>query len=170
LREAAGKIDLTHIENDQLTMGVEQQLLLREKGKLSSLVFLITIKGQSKHARNFMNELRPPFMLRNLTVRRDLVEAEPSRVVNDFTPNPFGDSGEDFTPSKKESLPIVKDVNSEFSFLIEYITEINNGVEQLFTSKSVWEKGDPEVLEQFFTTSGNTDKIDEAKLLITNGE
>ena len=170
LREAAGKIDLTHIENDQLTMGVEQQLLLREKGKLSSLVFLITIKGQSKHARNFMNELRPPFMLRNLTVRRDLVEAEPSRVVNDFTPNPFGGSGEDFAPPKKESLPIVKDVNSEFSFLIEYITEINNGVEQLFTSKSIWEKGDPEVLEQFFTTSGNTDKIEEAKLLITNGE
>lgn len=170
LREAAGKIDLTHIENDQLTIGVEQQLLLREEGKLSSLVFLITIKGQSKHARNFMNKLRPPFMLRNLTVRRDLVEAEPSRVVNDFTPNPFGESGEDFTPSKKESFPIVKDVNSEFSFLIEYITEINNGVEQLFTNNSIWEKGDPEVLEQFFSISGNTDKIEEAKLLIRNSE
>lgn len=170
LREAAGKIDLTHIENDELTIGVEKQLLLREEGKLSSLVFLITIKGQSRHARNFMNKLRPPFMLRNLTVRRDLVEAEPSRVVNDFTPNPFGDSGEDFTPPKKESLPIVKDVNSEFSFLIEYITEINNGVEQLFTNKSIWEKGDPEVLEQFFTISGNTDKIEEAKLLIRNSE
>ena len=99
-----------------------------------------------------------------------MVEEETSRVVDDFTPNPFGDSGEDFTLAKKESLPIVKDVNSEFSFLIEYITEINNGVEKLFTNKSIWEKGDPEVLEQFFTNSGNTDKIDEAKLLITNGE
>ncbi len=170
LREVAGKIDLTHIENDQLTMGAEQQLLLREKGKLSSLIFLITIKGQSKHARNFMNQLRPPFMLRNLTVKRDLVQAEPSRMVNDFTPNPFGGSDEDFAPSKKESLPIVKDVNSEFSFLIEYITEVNNGVEQLFNNKSIWEKGDQEILEQFFTTSGNSDKIEAAKLLITKSE
>ena len=67
-------------------------------------------------------------------------------------------------------MPIVKDVNSEFSFLIEYITDINNGIEEIFSDELLLSKSNPDTIAQFLTDSGNADKLEAIKSLITSGE
>ena len=170
LRESAGTVDQSHIEDDQLVVGSETQLLLREKNLFNSLVFKIKLVGQSKHARKFINQLRPPFMLRNFSVKRDLLEIQTERTQQDFIPNPFAGEPDQPAQTKKETLPIVKDVNSEFSFLIEYITDINNGIEEIFSDELLRSKPNPDTIAQFLTDSGNADKLEAIKSLITSGE
>ena len=83
----------------------------------------------------------------------------------DFAPNPFGDSV-DPLPEKKVPLPIVKDVNSEFSFLIEYVTSIRIDVESIGPEIKEWGEFDEELLSEFLTASGNSEKIEEIISLI----
>jgi hypothetical protein len=170
LREYAGEVDLKYIKNDQLILGTEQQLLLRTKGKIDSLVFKVSIKGQSMHARTFINQLRPPFMLRNISVRRDILIEEPPQEDLNFIPNPFGNSGDQTPIPKSKSSPIVKDVNSEFIFLIEYVTKVSNNFAILFENKSIWENAEEDYLVEFLTNSGNSDIIEDAKSKIFSSE
>ena len=170
LREYAGEVDLKYIKNDQLNLSTEQQLLLRTKGKIESLVFKVSIKGQSIHARTFINQLRPPFMLRNISVKRDiLIEETPQEDLN-FIPNPFGNSGDQTPIPKSKSSPIVKDVNSEFIFLIEYVTKVSNNFDILFENKTIWENAEEDYLVEFLTDSGNSDIIEDAKSKIFSSE
>ena len=169
-REYAGSVDQKYIENDQLNIGSDKTFLLRDHTNVKSLAFRVTLKGQSSHARKFINQLRPPFMLRKIDVKRELPENVPLKVVDDFIPNPFGDPGVTQPKPTQESLPIVKDVNSEFSFLIEYITSAQRDIELLFAKKDLWKNGNAEILEMFLTESGNSSQIGKIESLIVAGE
>jgi len=168
LREPAGIIDRTHIGKDEIKLGKQESMLLREDLKIESLVFHIKLKSQSSHARIFINQLRPPFMLRDFFVEREIEELKTKSQPMDFTPNPFGGSVLDETPSKP--VPIVKDVDSEFSFLIEYITDISNDIKSLHQRKPLWENADQEIYEKFLTESGNAEFIDEAMNILSKSE
>ena len=163
LRESAGEIDRKHIKEDQLNLGVQQKLLLRSKGKIESLVFKVSIRGQSSHARTFINQLRPPFMLRNLAVKREIIMEQEIEKDLDFIPNPFGSPEEEKIVSQNKAKPIVRDASSEFVFLIEYITEISNDFQSLLENKFIWENADEALLSEFLTTSGNTEFLEDAK-------
>ena len=119
---------------------------------MDTFVFRITLNGQTKHARSFINKLRSPFLLRNFSVERDILENAIEEQKLDFAPNPFGDSV-DPLPEKKVPLPIVKDVNSEFSFLIEYVTSIRIDVESIGPEIKEWGEFDEELLSEFLTAS-----------------
>jgi len=163
LRESAGEIDRKHIKEDQLNLGEQQKLLLRSKGKIESLVFKVSIRGQSSHARTFINQLRPPFMLRNLAVKREIIMEQEIEKDLDFIPNPFGSPEEEKIVSQNKAKPIVRDASSEFVFLIEYITEISNDFQSLLENKFIWENADEALLSEFLTTSGNTEFLEDAK-------
>ena len=163
LRESAGSVDIKHIKNDQLNLGSERHLLLQSMGKIESLVFEISIKGQSSHARRFINQLRAPYMLRDISVKREIVLEEKIQEDLNFIPNPFGNTSDKISLPKNKISPIVKDVNSEFIFLIEYITEISNDFSILFNNKLIWENAEKDLLVEFLTKSGNAEIIEEAK-------
>lgn len=170
LREPAGAIDLKHVGDSRIVLGPEKILLLRDANRISSLVFQLSIKGQSVHARTFINQLKPPFMLRNLSVKRELAEPVPAPPQQEFIPNPFGPSSSAPQPEKSEALPVVKEVYSEFTFLIEYVTQVNFGIENLLEDENFWQNADAEILEEFLTASGNTERVDEAKKMISDGK
>ena len=170
LRESAGQIDTKHIGKDLLVLGAEEHLLLGCDNTIESLVFMVTLRGMSSHARNFVNQLRPPFMLRNMSVERQTLETPKEEPVIDFTPNPFGSVAQDLPVAKMASQPIVKDVNSKFYFLLEYITGISNELDVLFENSHTWENADEDLLNEFLTVSGNSALIEEAKSKIFSSE
>ena len=72
--------------------------------------------------------------------------------------------------AKMASQPIVKDVNSKFYFLLEYITGISNELDVLFENSHTWENADEDLLNEFLTVSGNSALIEEAKSKIFSSE
>lgn len=168
LRESAGKIDSTHIGKDEIKLGTQESMLLRQDSKIKSLIFNIRLKAQSAHARIFINQLRPPFMLRDFFVERKIEELKIKPPTIDFTPNPFG--GPVTNPVASKPVPIVNDVDSEFSFLIEYITEISNDLKSLHQQDALWEEANKEIYSEFLKKSGNADFIDEAMEILSDSE
>ena len=163
LRESAGEVDRKHIKEDLLSLGAQRKLLLRSGGGIESLAFKVSINGQSSHARTFINQLKPPFMLRNFTVKREIKMEQEVEKNLDFVPNPFGGTVEEQSVPQSQTKPIVRDTSSEFVFLIEYITEISNDLQALFENQSIWENADEVVLSEFLTSSGNSEILEEAK-------
>ena len=54
-----------------------------------------------------------------------------------------------------DSLPIVTDVISEFTVLIEYVTSGKKGLESLLNNEFLIERGDYEIFEKFLKNAGN---------------
>jgi hypothetical protein len=137
---------------------------------IESLAFKVSINGQSSHARKFINQLKPPFMLRNFTVKREIKMEQEIEENLDFIPNPFGGTIEEQSVPQSQTKPIVRDTSSEFVFLIEYITKISNDLQALFENKSIWKNADEVVLSEFLTTSGNSEILEDAKSKILLSE
>ena len=152
-REPVGEVDAQHIENDQLIVPNLERKVVRFKGGIESFVFLIKFKSHTSHARSFINQLRPPFLVRDLVV---------SRVSNDnaLTPNqsrnsPFRDS----SVKVGVQLPIVQNVESQFTILIEYITKINRDIKPISDISYQNLQSNYQVLKTFLELSGNNQHI-----------
>lgn len=121
-REAAGEEDRKFI-GETLYLNSSQCYLLRDSKLVDSFVFEISFTGKTKDCRTFINQLRPPYCLRSLRVeRQDLEDSEKQQFS----------MGVDDASIKSDILPIIRDITSIFTLVIEYIhgakTNVQNEV------------------------------------------
>ncbi len=157
-REPVGKEDKQHIAGDLLAIPNLETKLVRFGEEVKSFAFLLKFKSHTSHARSFVNQLRPPFLLRDIEVSRideGVLNSTPA-IQN----SPFGNPG---LPNVNEPLPIVKNVESTFTFLVEYIYEVNRDLENFLAQELNNKKVNNETLKEFLQQSGNT-KL-EAKII-----
>ena len=155
LREPVGKEDSQHIATDKLTYTNLPSKLVRFGDGIKSFAFLIKFKGHTSHARSFINQLIPPFLLRDLVVSRSLEGIQ--ERTNSAPSSPFSNNIN--IENTKTPLPIVQNVESTFTLLIEYIYEVNRDFEPSLTkllNNEKKDKGSEEVLKILLEFSGNT--------------
>ena len=115
-RESAGKTDSIHIGNDLIT-NYPPDSLLRYDNFGQSLLFEFTFIGKTENCRSFVNQLRPPYSLRLVEVKRH----EEQLISTDdylFSPN----------TQHSEILPIIRDISSTFVIHIEYVYEVDSNI------------------------------------------
>ena len=168
-REPVGKTDQKHIASDKINLDDKSGFLLRDNLELQSLVFEIKFRSHTSHARSFVNQLRPPFLIRNFRVERLLEDSQPSSFQGGAGITPFGDDSEG-EPSAKKLLPIVTDVKSDFTILIEYLTSPRKGISLLNLTGLLKEDSNREIYAKFLTDSGNGELIKEVQDSLLNHE
>ena len=152
LRESVGNEDAKHIAGDSLNISNLERKLVRFKDGVKSFAFLIEFKCHTSHARSFINQLRPPFLLRDLKVEREIE----SKSISSLAPlqnNPFGEGS---VSIDDKPLPIVQNVESTFTFLLEYPYEVNRDLESYLINLLENEDVDSETLSKFLEESGNS--------------
>jgi hypothetical protein len=149
-RESVGSTDEKNIAQDQLDLAGRDDSLLRSSLSLTSMSFELCLIGHTPHARTFLNSLSPPYFLRDLIVVREDAGGSTgfsSGTGIDFAPaNPVADDSE---------LPIVQDVRSKFTFLIEYVTSVNRNPDEFFRRVVRKENYNEEMLGEFLVKSGH---------------
>ena len=127
LRESVGKEDSQHIASDILPAMQTRNKLIRFNEGIKSFAFLIKFKSHTSNARSFINKLRPPFLLRDLRVNRsdNALVSTPRQAE----PNPFTNE----VQANQQPLPIVQNVESVFTLLVEYIYEVDRDFETFIT-------------------------------------
>lgn len=168
-REAVGPTDKKHIGADRIILDGKTNFLLRSKLDLNSIVLELKFRSHTSHARSFINQLRPPFLVRNFKVERLLDDTEFTSFQDGGGIEAFGDQGGDESSAKK-LLPIVTDVKSDFTILIEYLTSSREGLSVLHQKESFWENANMETYVKFLTDSGNSALIKEAEQLHSENE
>jgi hypothetical protein len=151
LREPVGPIDDNNIGDDKLALAEFKSKLLKPHRLVDSMCFEITFVGITSHARTFMNQLSPPYLLRDFVADRDTTNI--SSVSYPGIPSIISPD-----PVKKESseLPIVQDVRSKFSFLIEYVTDVDRDHDKFFKSTMNDDSIDIDVMKDFLEKSGHS--------------
>mgnify|MGYP001282017735 CR=1 FL=1 len=160
-REAVGLTDEKHIASDKINLDDKNNLLLRNNVEINSFVFGFKFRSHTSHARSFVNQLRPPFLIRNFKVERLLEDSQVS-FEGGTSVGPFGGEGDDEISAKK-LLPVVTDVKSDFTILIEYLISSRKGMSALHQKGSLWEDASLETYVKFLTDSGNEELIKEAQ-------
>jgi len=164
LRESVGKEDSQHIGNDLLSTQNIRDKLVRFEGGIKTFAFQIKFKSHTSHARSFINQLIPPFLLRDLIVNR----SEESTFSNSgqSAPNPFSAEKE----VREQSLPIVQNVESTFTLLVEYVYQIDRDFELFMANALKGGKVDKATLAKFLESSGNSKIRSKIEKKITNRE
>ena len=155
LREPVGLIDDSNIGDDNLVLEEFNSKLLKPHRIADSMCFEITFVGITSHARTFMNQLSPPFLLRDFVADRDTTNN--SSVSFPVIPSLNTPDPDQIDNSKS---PIVKDVRSKYSFLIEYVTEVDRDHDKFFKSTMNDESIDIEVIKDFLEKSGHSTMIE----------
>lgn len=168
-REPVGTTDQKHIASDKINLDDKSGFLLRGNLELQSFVFELKFRSHTSHARSFVNQLRPPFLIRNFRVERLLEDSQPSSFKGGAGISPFGDESEG-EPSAKKLLPVVTDVKSDFTILIEYLISPRKGISALNLIGLLKEGSDSETYVKFLTDSGNGELIKEAQDLLLKHE
>ena len=155
LREPVGLIDDSNIGQDKLVLEEFYSKLLKPHRIVDSMCFEITFVGITSHARTFMNQLSPPFLLRDFVADRDTTNN--SSVSFPVVPSL---NSPDLNQLDNSKSPIVKDVRSKYSFLIEYVTEVDRDHDKFFKSTMNDGSIDIEVIKDFLEKSGHSTMIE----------
>ncbi len=149
-RESVGKEDSQHIASDILPALKTKNKLIRFNDGIKSFAFLIKFKSHTSHARSFINQLRPPFLLRDLIISRS--ENASTATTGITEPNRFTNEAQ----IKQQPLPIVQNVDSVFTLLIEYVYEVDRDFETFITGFLEKEKINEETISKILELSGNS--------------
>ena len=109
-REPAGEEDKKFI-GETLYANTSQCYLLRDSKLVDSYVFELSFTGKTKNCRTFINQLRPPYCLRSLRVQRQDLEDSDKQQISMSTQE---------TSMRSEILPIIRDITSVFTLVVEY--------------------------------------------------
>ena len=155
LRESVGPIDERNIGADKLDLSQYNSKLLKSHKILNSMCFEITFIGKTYNARTFMNQLSPPYLLRNFVANRDTSDS--SSV---FLPSGAGFPLQNSAIDENTEVPIVQDVKSRYVFLVEYVTELERNHERFFKNTINRDTVDIESLKSFLEKSGHSKMVD----------
>ena len=165
-RENAGQIDNGNIGVDKLRVNDITPFLLRQNKGISSYVFEIVLQCQTYSVRKFLNLLRPPFMIRKLSLT-------PFEESDGFSSSGFVENPNPFTtePSaaiggtSDQFLPIVSQVDSRVTILVEYVTNIDKSISILHRTSSIWSGANPNTYIDWLKKSGNVELVGVAQKL-----
>ena len=165
-RENAGQIDNGNIGVDKLRVNDVTPFLLRQNKGISSYAFEIVLQCQTYSVRKFLNLLRPPFMIRKLSLT-------PFEESDGFSSSGFVENPNPFStePSAAQGgasdqfLPIVSQVDSRVTILVEYVTNIDKSISILHRSKNIWSGANPDTYIDWLKKSGNVELVDVAQKL-----
>ena len=165
-REPVGAEDSQHISEDKLSVTRLDSKLIRSNLPVSSFAFTISFKSHTSHARTFINQLRPPFLIRDLKVERPV---SPNLTNStSLTASPFSEEQEE----TEKQLPIVNDVESTFFLLIEYVYKIDRDFETFILEnfKGMGSDLDQDVLTTLFESSGHSKSLSKLQKVLKKRE
>ena len=122
-RESVGEIDQKFIGDSKIDL--TDVILLGHNENISTLAFSIVLRGNTNHARNFVNQLRPPYCLRKFTAFRNISKQKSDSLDS------FVLSTEKST--EKDILPIINDIESKFSLIIEYVYDVDYDIDTIIS-------------------------------------
>ena len=155
LRESVGPIDERNIGVDKLDLSQYSKKLLKPHKIVNSMCFEITFVGKTSNARTFMNQLTPPYLLRNFVADRDT-----SNNSSSLLPGVPGFPPPNSALDENTEVPIVQDVKSKYVFLVEYVTELERNHEKFFKDTLNRDSVDLESLKIFLQKSGHSKMVD----------
>ena len=148
-RESVGKVDSQHIADDKISDPNYEHKLVRYGDKIKSYAFSVSFQSHTSHARSFINQLRSPFLVRDFKVTRSSGLDDLINTVDETSP--FGEK----TVQTSKQLPIVKDVESRFTLLIEYVYEIDRDFQDFVIEQFSELDVDEDILNLFLEETGN---------------
>tara|TARA_Y100000588_G_scaffold394032_1_gene512433 strand:+ start:1700 stop:2914 length:1215 start_codon:yes stop_codon:yes gene_type:complete len=118
-REAVGNVDKKLITNG-LDVESLEKILAKRSGKIDTYAFKVDFLARTGALRTFLNSLKYPFLIRDVSVVRAENSSSPFAVTNASSNSlPFG-SPQDNINGEPSPLPIIDDVGSHFSVVVEY--------------------------------------------------
>ena len=165
-RENAGQIDNGNIGVDKLRANDIAPFLLRQNQGISSYAFEIVLQCQTYSVRKFLNLLRPPFMIRKLSLTPFEESDGFSNTGFAENPNPFStEPSAAIGGTSDQFLPIVSQVDSRATILVEYVTNIDKSISILHQTKNIWTGANPNIYIDWLKKSGNADLVEVAQKL-----
>lgn len=159
-RENVGDIDKANIGLDLIDLSGLETILLRQVDGVESYVFRITVKIQTFSLRKFINKLRPPFLLREVSISPvEDTATSSSSADNSFELDPFNTD-----PVKEEKfIPIVSKVDSKVDIVVEYIVDADRNLKNIYENLKSSSDSHSEICIQWLEKSGNKILADKAK-------
>jgi hypothetical protein len=102
-----------------------------------------------------MNQLTPPYLLRDFVASRDT-----SNNSSSLLPGGTGFSSPNSAVDVNTEVPIVQEVKSKYVFLVEYVTELERNHENFFKETLNRDSVDLESLKSFLQKSGHSKMVD----------
>jgi hypothetical protein len=130
-REPVGDVDRQRIADEALNVGSLANVLAKREGSLETYAFEVNFLARTSVLRTFLNSLQYPFLVRDISVRRlENSSSGFSATNNSGSNSPFGPNSDNIAVNSK-SLPIIKDVGSRFSILVEYVLVVHADLDLL---------------------------------------
>ena len=130
-REVVGEVDRQRITNEILDVDSHAEILAKREGKIETYAFKVDFLARTGALRTFLNSLQHPFLVRDVSVvRAENSSASFSTTNGSGISSPFGLTPEN-TKGNPTPLPIIDDVGSRFSVLVEYVLVVYPNLELL---------------------------------------
>lgn len=130
-REPVGDVDRQRIADEALNVDSLANVLAKREGSIETYAFEVHFLARTSALRTFLNSLQYPFLVRDISVRRLENSSSGFTATNNSSSNgPFGPNSANIAENSK-SLPIIKDVGSRFSILVEYVLVVHADMDLL---------------------------------------
>ncbi len=130
-REIVGDVDRQRIADEALNVDSLANVLAKREGSIRTYAFEVSFLARTRTLRTFLNSLQYPFLVRDISIRRLENSSSDFTTTNDSgSINPFGSSSET-TAEDSKALPIIKDVGSQFSIIVEYVLAVHADLDLL---------------------------------------
>ena len=130
-REPVGDVDRQRIAEEALNVDSLANVLAKREGSIETYAFEVSFLARTSALRTFLNSLQYPFLVRDISVRRLENSSSGFSATNNSDPNsPFGPNSDNIAVNSK-TLPIIKDVGSRFSILVEYVLVVHADLDLL---------------------------------------
>ena len=130
-REVVGDVDKERATNEILAIDSHAKILAKREGKIETYAFKVDFLARTTALRTFLNSLQYPFLVRDVSVDRAENSSSSFTTTNiPSTPSPFGLNPEN-AQGNPTLLPIIDDVGSRFSVLVEYVLAVYPGLDLL---------------------------------------
>ena len=130
-REPVGDVDRQRIAEEALNVDSLANVLAKREGSIETYAFEVSFLARTSALRTFLNSLQYPFLVRDISVRRLENSSSGFSATNNSGPNsPFGPNSDNIAVNSK-TLPIIKDVGSRFSILVEYVLVVHADLDLL---------------------------------------
>jgi hypothetical protein len=160
-RESVGDIDKVNISADQIDLSRVDSVLLRQIDGIESYVFQVTLKIQTSSLRKFVNKLRPPFLLREISISPIDGDVISPPIESSFDLDPFSTNPED----DKKFLPIVSKVDSKVDIIVEYITKAERNLQNIFQKTETLSESSAKIYFQWLEASGKKKLAEQSREL-----
>jgi len=130
-REPVGDVDRQRIADEALGVDSLANVLAKREGSIETYAFEVNFLARTSALRTFLNSLQYPFLVRDISVRR-LENSSSSFTANNNsgTNSPFAPNSNNIAVNSK-TLPIIKDVGSRFTVLVEYVLSVHADLDLL---------------------------------------